>query len=71
MTGDKPSRFIKVKDVIALTSMTRTTIYERSKDPADSFPAPIRLSESRIAWDEAEVLAWRDTLPRVVEKSAA
>lgn len=49
-------RFLSPNKVAELTSLHRTSIYR--KVAAGEFPAPIRLSERRVAFKESEVRAW-------------
>ena len=46
------------------TGLSRTTLWRKVKD--GSFPAPLKLTAHNIGWLAAEVLAWRDSLSRVV-----
>jgi prophage regulatory protein len=49
-------RFLSPNRVAELTSLHRASIYR--KVAAGEFPAPIRVSERRIAFKESEVRAW-------------
>lgn len=60
MTAEK--RFIKLPRVTELTSLKRSTVYERVK--AGSFPAPYKVGERGSAWRSDEVGAWIDARPR-------
>lgn len=57
-------RLIKVREVVALTSMSRAAIYRRVS--AGTFPAAVVLGPQCVAWRLSEVIAWRDALPRAV-----
>lgn len=52
----EPAACYTIKDVKARTSLSIPHIYRLHKD--STFPAPIRLSERRIAWDAAQLQAW-------------
>jgi prophage regulatory protein len=54
--SSEPAAYYTIKDVKARTSLSIPLIYRLHKD--STFPAPIGLSERRIAWDAAEVQAW-------------
>lgn len=61
------SRIIRLKQVIELTGLSRSAIYDRldskSKRHDTSFPKQVKLgtsSHSAVGWREAEVLAWID-----------
>ena len=49
-------RFIRRKEVEAMTSLCRAEIYKRIK--LGTFPAQIKLSEGHAAWIESEVVSW-------------
>ena len=56
------NQIINIKEVIQFTSISRAKIYEMinidSKYYDQSFPKPVRLSESRIGWVALEVHQW-------------
>lgn len=54
---------MKRKDVVALTGLCYTTIYNLEKQ--QKFPARKQLSPGRVAWVGSEVRAWLDNLLRV------
>ncbi|MBZ0163275.1 MAG: AlpA family phage regulatory protein [Notoacmeibacter sp.] len=47
-----------MNEVCKLTSLSRTAINKHRS--AGNFPAPVRISEKRIAFVESEVLEWID-----------
>lgn len=49
-------RFLTMKEVLARVSLSKTELYRRIR--AGTFPAPIRLGLSRIAFVEKEVEDW-------------
>jgi prophage regulatory protein len=51
--------------------VTYTRDHLRRLVKAGKFPRPIRLSESRIAWDEAEIDSWLKARAAEREKAAA
>ena len=51
-----PPRLLSAAEVIARTSLSRATIWRRTRN--EGFPAPVHLGGNRIAWREAEVNAW-------------
>ena len=55
-----PRRFIKRTDVEKLTTLSTPEIYRRIA--AGTFPAQVTLGPKSVAWIEAEVLAWCDSL---------
>jgi predicted DNA-binding transcriptional regulator AlpA len=48
----------------------RVTIWRKSRDPNDDFPAPIQLGANRIGWIEDEFVAWLASRPRVAWASS-
>jgi prophage regulatory protein len=56
-------RFLSPNDVAALTSLHRASIYR--KVGAGEFPAPVRISERRVAFKESEVRAWMEAREKV------
>ena len=55
-TAEAPSRLLKAKEVALLTSLSAHTIYLLSNE--GGFPKPLRLTEKRIAWKEADIWGW-------------
>jgi prophage regulatory protein len=55
-----PRRFIKLVEVKTLTTLSTSEIYRRIA--AGTFPAQVTLGPKSVAWIEAEVLAWCDSL---------
>ncbi|WP_324731580.1 helix-turn-helix transcriptional regulator [Pseudomonas paeninsulae] len=62
-----PRRFIKLTKVKDYTSLSTSEIYRRIA--AGTFPAQVTLGPKSVAWIEAEVLAWCDSL--VAQRKAA
>lgn len=56
-------RFLSPNRVAELTSLHRASIYR--KVATGDFPAPIRVSERRIAFKESEVRAWMASREKV------
>lgn len=54
---------MKRKDVVALTGMCYTTIYNMEKQ--GKFPSRRQLSPGRVAWIRSEVEAWLNSLSAV------
>lgn len=49
-------KLLQQKGVSDMTSCSRTTIYRGVR--AGTFPAPVRITERRVAWRESDVQAW-------------
>ena len=58
--GAKPpptdTTYINIREVVALTSLSRSTIYVYMEK--QGFPRPYRLGLRAVRWDKAEVLEW-------------
>lgn len=55
-----PGRLLKIADVVRETSLHRATIYRAIK--AGTFPPSRRLGAQRVAWFEADIEAWKQSL---------
>ena len=51
-----PGRLLRGREVFGLVALSRTTIWRRVRE--GSFPAPVSLGTTRIAWRESDVAAW-------------
>jgi prophage regulatory protein len=49
-------RIIKLPEVIAITALSRSSIYAKAKD--GTFPKPVKLSERSVGWLEHEIVEW-------------
>lgn len=56
----QPGRLLKIADVVRETSLHRATIYRAIK--AGTFPPSRRLGAQRVAWFEADIEAWKQSL---------
>jgi prophage regulatory protein len=59
----------KLSEVTKATSLGRSTIYRRIGE--GTFPAPLKLSEGCVRWDDADLQAWRDALPKAANDNTA
>ena len=53
MAGNK---FLRLREVIALTTLSKSTIYERIS--VGSFPKQISLSPRRVVWLDSHIQSW-------------
>lgn len=53
-----PDRLMRLKEVLELTSLRRTTLY--SKIQAGTFPRQVRISDRGSAWRESAIRNWLD-----------
>lgn len=63
----QPQRFIRIKEVLSITSLSKSDLYRRIAD--GTFPSQVKLGPMTAAWQENEVRAWMDA--RIAERSAA
>lgn len=49
-------KLIKIKEVTALTSLARATIYKKVSE--GEFPKQVSLGTNSVAWLESEILEW-------------
>lgn len=57
MSNKAGQRFIKLKKVIELTSLSKSSIYNKMKD--GTFPSNIPTTENgSVGWIESEILNW-------------
>ena len=61
--------FLRLKQVKALTGMSRSWIYDAIRRGA--FPAPIPLGARAVAWDSADVAAWQERCIQPHSKAVA
>lgn len=63
MTPTHPGRdrLIKLREVMALTGLSKSTLYR--KIDAGTFPPPVVLGPRAVACRESEVLAWIASRP--------
>lgn len=50
-------QWLRLRDVIARTSLSKTTIYR--KIGQGTFPKPVILSEACVRWRDSDVAAWQ------------
>lgn len=51
-----PGRLLKIRELVAETSLSRATIYRAIR--RGEFPDRIKISPRRVGWPEADVTAW-------------
>jgi prophage regulatory protein len=55
-----PTRFLRLPEVLRRIGICKSEIYARMR--AGTFPKPINLTKTRVAWVETDVKAWQDAL---------
>jgi prophage regulatory protein len=49
-------RFLPMSSVADLTSLSKASIYRKIGD--GTFPPPLKIGKSRVAWRESAIAAW-------------
>jgi predicted DNA-binding transcriptional regulator AlpA len=62
-------RFIRLSEVIALTSLKRSAIYRQITADPPTFPRPLKLDQRTVAWSRNKVLDWMSNRPISCVKS--
>lgn len=57
---DKPMRFLKLKEVMDKTALSRSAIYRKMND--GDFPQTVSLGDRAVAWLESEVDDWMEAM---------
>ncbi|EGR0205839.1 AlpA family transcriptional regulator [Vibrio vulnificus] len=58
--GGRPMRFLKLKEVMEKTALSRSAIYRKMNE--DQFPKSISLGDRAVAWVESEVEEWMENI---------
>ena len=65
-------QLLSIKDVGSYTGLSRSTIYEISKEKSKrydpTFPKKVQLTQVRVVWVASEIAEWINT--KVLERSA-
>jgi prophage regulatory protein len=54
-------RILRIKDVIKITALSNSTIYELIK--SNDFPRPKRIGKRAVGWLENDIQNWVDSRP--------
>lgn len=54
--SNEPSPLMTLPEVVALTTLSKPTIYTYIRD--GRFPRQVRIGPNRVVWRRAEVLRW-------------
>tara|TARA_R110001606_G_scaffold399247_1_gene582715 strand:- start:1975 stop:2190 length:216 start_codon:yes stop_codon:yes gene_type:complete len=66
-TEDKKMKFVKLREVMVITSLARSTIYKFAAE--GRFPKQVSLGGNCVAWVESEVVEWIEA--RIAERDTA
>jgi prophage regulatory protein len=53
---------LRMRDVVRITGLSKSTIKRWVSDPANDFPKPVKLSARRVGWRADQVKAWRERI---------
>lgn len=56
MATQQTRRFIRIKEVLSITSLSQSELYRRIK--AGTFPVQVRLAPGHVVWVQSEVDSW-------------
>jgi prophage regulatory protein len=56
MEVETPDRILRIRSVLQITGLTRSTLYRKIQ--RGQFPSQIKISERCAGWRESEVAAW-------------
>lgn len=62
--GERPMRFLKLKEVMEKSALSRSAIYRKMND--GEFPQSVSLGDRAVAWVESEVQDW--VIDKVAER---
>lgn len=54
---NKLDRFLREEEVLAVTSLSRATIWRLVK--AKQFPPPVNITSGRVGWRESAIASWQ------------
>jgi len=63
----RTSRLLRIREVLQLCGMSRTTLYREIK--LHNFPAPVKLSARSVGWLQEDVARWLDA--RIAQRGPA
>lgn len=56
MATQEHRRFIRIKEVLSITSLSQSELYRRIK--VGTFPAQVKLAPGHVVWVQSEVDSW-------------
>ena len=62
MDAEITGRLLRLREVIALTGLSRSTIYRKMRD--GTFPDALKIGARAVRWLESEIQAWLAARPR-------
>lgn len=65
-SAQQPRRFLRLREVMALTGLRHTTIYKLVSE--NRFPKQVRVGDRAVAWLEDEVIEFQNA--RIAERDA-
>jgi prophage regulatory protein len=65
-SSNSPARFVRLPEVLEITGLCRSTIYKLIAK--GEFPAPYKLTQRAVAWQQADLDIWANNLPNGLEQ---
>ena len=56
------NKLLRLRQVEEITGLSRSSIYRRMK--AGEFPRRVKIGSTAVRWNEGEIVAWLESLPR-------
>jgi prophage regulatory protein len=56
LTSGSIDRLIPITELLAITSFSKATVYRKVREK--SFPAPLKIGKSRVAWRTSSISTW-------------
>ena len=61
-------KIYRLPEVIALTGLSRSSIYARVS--SNEFPKPIKIGRRAVGWQEESIIAWQAKMMEAQDESA-
>ncbi len=61
-------RVLRIRDVAAMTGLSRATIYRKMAEK--TFPRPVKPTDQTVGWREQDVADWIASLPTAPMRAA-
>jgi predicted DNA-binding transcriptional regulator AlpA len=55
-------RLLSKKELVELIGISTASITRWAQDPQNIFPAAMKIGPNRVAWSEASIIAWLESL---------
>jgi prophage regulatory protein len=62
LTSESIDRLIPIAELLVITSFSKATVYRKVRER--SFPAPLKIGRSRVAWRTSSISEWMNEQKR-------